>query len=758
MPLPSPILDDRSWDQLRGELVERIPVYTPEWTDHQASDPGITLLELFAFLGENLLYRFNQIPETTRLEFLRLLDLPLRPAEPAEALVSFVIESGTELIEHNDREVKAGAIPFEVLTETCVLPVTIAAFARMSADEPEPGEERDYADLAIDAYSLAADERPRYYRAQPLPEEPGAIASDPVDFDASVDGILWLAVVKGRRTDVRDLHGQVLNVGVIPADEAPLMADVDPCPGRDQPPAGPAIVWEASVAKMPGDSDKRPRYRPLRPAGDTTAGFQQPGVVRLELPEEGDFDLGDPTPEDVDLAGAGDLPPAIDDEDLASNVLFWLRAYRRDRESVGRLLWAGANAAEVRQQRPARPEYLGAGTGEPNQRMTLVNPNVVAGSLTVEVEERGIWKEWSEVDSFAGSGPDDRQYVLDPEAGVVRFGGVQGRPPQIGERVRALDYRYGGGAAGNVDPKAIEKIDRRGATIKVGNPLPASGGADAESVSEGLERIPGELRRRSRAVTADDFRELALAVPGAPVARAECLPRFHPHHSDEFEAPGVVSVVVWPHEDRRHPNAPRPGRSLLRRVCRALDACRLVTTELYVIPPTYHRVAVAIGLQVAPGFGVEAVRAWVELVVRQYLAPVPPYGPSGGGWPLGRRVHGPEVEAAALQVEGVEFLNGLRVAGRDAADTRWVEGTVQLQRYEVPELAEITVVEGDPLAPGVTIAPPAPLPAAPGKEPAPGPGGGVPGDGDGAPGGPGGVPVEPVRGVPIQIPRLRREC
>ena len=80
MPLRSPILDDRSYAQLRDELVARIPVYTPEWTDHHPSDPGITLLELFAFLGENLLFRFNQIPDATKLAFLRLLDIPLRPA------------------------------------------------------------------------------------------------------------------------------------------------------------------------------------------------------------------------------------------------------------------------------------------------------------------------------------------------------------------------------------------------------------------------------------------------------------------------------------------------------------------------------------------------------------------------------------------------------------------------------------------------------------------------------------------------------
>src|SRR5881392_1783724 len=88
MPLPVPILDDRSYLQLRDELVRRIPIYTPEWTDHNASDPGITLIELFAFLGENLLFRFNQIPETTKLAYLKLLQIPMRPAVPARAMLT----------------------------------------------------------------------------------------------------------------------------------------------------------------------------------------------------------------------------------------------------------------------------------------------------------------------------------------------------------------------------------------------------------------------------------------------------------------------------------------------------------------------------------------------------------------------------------------------------------------------------------------------------------------------------------------------
>ena len=95
MALISPVLDNRSYEQLRDELIGRIPVYTTEWTDHNESDPGITLLELFAHLGESLLYRFNQIPETTKIEVLRLLNVRPRPPQPARALLATSTELRT---------------------------------------------------------------------------------------------------------------------------------------------------------------------------------------------------------------------------------------------------------------------------------------------------------------------------------------------------------------------------------------------------------------------------------------------------------------------------------------------------------------------------------------------------------------------------------------------------------------------------------------------------------------------------------------
>ncbi|HEY4939543.1 MAG TPA: putative baseplate assembly protein, partial [Actinomycetota bacterium] len=334
------------------------------------------------------------------------------------------------------------------------------------------------------------------------------------------------------------------------------------------------------------------------------------------------------------------------------------------------------------------------------------------GSVVLDVEEVSGWVTWSPVEGFWASAEHDRHYVLDAEAGTVRFGnGIQGKAPQIGERIRARGYCFGGGAQGNVAAGAISKLDGAPAGVKVSNPFPAHDGAPAETITAALDRLPGELRRRDRAVTPSDFQELALATPGGRVGRAESLPLFHPANPG-VQAAGVVSVMVWPREDLRHPAAPMPERTLLSEVCSWLDARRLVTAELYVIPPTYHKVSVSVGLEAKDGFGVEALRRWVELVIRQYLAPLPPFGPDGNGWPLGRRVYGPELEAAALQVEGIDFLRGLRVAGL-GSDGTWVTGTVDLLPYEVPELAEITVVAGmDPLPPGVPLGPP-PTPSVP---------------------------------------------
>lgn len=717
MTLNRPVLDDRSYEQLRSDLVARIPVYAPEWTDHNASDPGITLLELFAFLGENLLYRFNQIPEATQLEFLRRLQIPLHPATPARTLVSFTTKVMTGVGVETGSVVTAGEVKFETLNEVRVLPVTAFAVGKIAEALPDEGsEEAQFFEQAYRRRGLDSADETAPYRSRILWEEDVGMA---IDFDHAVDGMLWVPVLAEKAEQVAAVrtalasHAEaplLLNIGFVPDSRLQPDEEITPpefaqrfrCPGTGASGSdAQAVEWQIWSGLS---ADNSPTYRALRLEGDTTAGLTREGIVRLRLPRDLD-ELGSFPIDDLDVIGTGELPPPLDDE-YNERVVLWLRAFRHDGRRFGRVRYVGANAAQVEQRLSARPEFLGTGTGQPNQSYSLVNTQIEPGSVVLEVEDAGGWRPWEAVDGFFASGEGDRHFVVDTAAGTVTFGnGLQGFVPQIGQRIRVTAYRHGGGMAGNVAPEAIDKLSP-GKAVKLSNPLPAHGGANAETIGQALDRIPGELRRRDRAVTESDFKELALLAPGANLARSECLPRYHPAFPDE-ESAGVVSLIVWPTSDADNPNAPLPDRNQLRNVCRFLDARRLITTELYVLPPVYRRVAVAVGVKVRPGYGIDAVRHWVELVIRQFLAPLPPFGPSGQGWPLGRRVHGPELEAAAHQVEGVEYLEGLELVGWDA-DGNPLRTTVPLAKNEVPELTGITVESGPiTVDPGSLIAPPA---------------------------------------------------
>ena len=137
MSLRPPRLDDRRYQDLRDDLVRRIPVHTPEWTDYNPGDPGITLLELFADLGETLLERFNRVPEAARLAFLELLGLSPKSAQVATALVKLELprkEAGPVLVPWGPFEPRlrlaAGPVAFEAIEEITVLPLELQTWIK----------------------------------------------------------------------------------------------------------------------------------------------------------------------------------------------------------------------------------------------------------------------------------------------------------------------------------------------------------------------------------------------------------------------------------------------------------------------------------------------------------------------------------------------------------------------------------------------------------------------------------------------------
>ncbi|RZU11353.1 putative phage baseplate assembly protein [Kribbella rubisoli] len=722
MTITGPTLDDRTYEQLREELIRRIPVYTPEWTNHNESDPGIALVELFASLGESLLYRFNQIPDTTKIAFLNLLGVRPRPPQLAGTLLVATTDRPAGVQVLRGTRATAGAVEYETVNELRAWPLRATAAGKLCVptdidlDERERLRERRRREDA-DLRQRAALRRPAadvsnptcFYRTQVLPDDP-TTTEPALDVSRTADRSLWLALVADHPFDASQLSGQTLFIGVAFDEKLPRPFDLDSVearPGKKwisdelttDPPETRWELWSGP------DAPAQQTMLSLTVVNDSTRGMTTTGVVEVELPQ--DFPL-----QSKGAVPLGDYysPPPMDDPKVAANIIGWLRVQRPRSENDGihGVRWVGLNAVQVEQAVTARPELLGVGSSEPGQTFQLTKAPVLSGTVRLDVEENGDWRQWTEVETLATSREDDAHFSVEAQTGLVRFG-MRSRVPQLGQRVRVVSYRYGGGAAGNVPRGAINALTGV-ASVTVTNVLPARGGADSVTLAAALSDIPGRVHRRDRAVVAEDFGSLACEVSG--VSRADTLSLFHPDTPTVRRA-GAVSVVIFPDEDLRSPEAPLPDSDLLRRVATYLDPRRLVTTELYVIPPTYREIAVAVGIRVREGYQVDAVRRWVELLLRQYLAPVPPFGPSGRGWPLGRAVRRAELEAIAVQVDGVDSVEGDLQLARRLGSAWDVQQTVELSRWEIPQLSTMTVVRGTPLPVGTGYTPP----PDPGKDP-----------------------------------------
>lgn len=106
MPLTLPNLDDRRYADLVEEARALIPGYAPQWTNHNPSDPGITLIELFAWLSEMLIYRLNRVSDDNLRSFLKLLNgTEWTPSGPTPEALAADIRASVQALRRQDRAV-----------------------------------------------------------------------------------------------------------------------------------------------------------------------------------------------------------------------------------------------------------------------------------------------------------------------------------------------------------------------------------------------------------------------------------------------------------------------------------------------------------------------------------------------------------------------------------------------------------------------------------------------------------------------------
>lgn len=674
MPLVAPNLDNRKFQDIVDEAKKRIPFYLEEWTDHNVSDPGVTMIELFAWMNEALIYRLNRVPERHYVQFMNLLGITLEEPKPARAPVSFWLS--TPLSNTPEGETPATvSIPANTQVATLQTEVIESVVFSSEAEFIIQAPEFD----TIYQLNQNGDEGPNEIVARFVERgvsEFPAFSQRPQPDDAVVFGFK------------NDLSHHILGFQI----------DCVPKEGTNIDPTKPPYVWEAlqDDNKWVGcDIDI-----------DETKGLNAPGQIRIHLPKmhlaarpgKKQTTKGGPKRYWVRLRLR-----ALDERDAKQGITPYNKTPRL--KQIQPFTVGGTTMATHAEQ--VEKEILGTSDGLAGQRFQLQAAPILGRersrgeTLYVEVpnDEEEPLQIWKEVPSFSESGFRERHFTLDSLTGELQLGPAIPEPdgtikqygaiPPRGARLYFRRYRHGGGNKGNVDAGAIETLKTSLPYVsRVRNRAMAKGGLDAERLDSARLRTQHLLRSRDRAVTEADFEFLAKACLKDRIERVKCL---QPRPSEAGRvAAGEVYVLVIPKVDRParllQPRELRLDEADRTEILRHLNERRLLTTRLDVRVPAYVPAMVEVSVGIAPEGDETAVRTEILNRLYKFLNPLVGWHDETG-WPFGRNLFVSDIYPCLQGIPNVQFIRDIQLFESS-------RGSQRRQTNEIEVLTHGMIVSG----------------------------------------------------------------
>lgn len=665
-----PRLDDQKYTEIVEAAKRRIPVIFPEWTDFNEHDPGITIIELFAWLKEMQQYTLDRIPDSTREAMLLLAGAePRRPA-PAKTRLGF-----------------SGDVPGR-------LP---AGSSAVSADGTEFTLTEPFVSQEFSVRSVFMRSAEGFVDVTGISAEPGTAF---YPFGAELD-------CAGRSLFIQtDAPVQELTLDIIADDRCEVARN--PYDSEDGAPR--RIVWEYSTAGG---------FRECTVLRDETHGLSFSGRLTLhtgddmaacqaEVPAAGIWLRAR-----VEYGGCEDMP-------LLSGIFTnTVELTQKHRESAFRDVFLEDGRAEVEDvlavsgQRMVMlrdehgwldipdPEeeitgsrvrfdlsqYSGmtSGDGSPDVRVIFCTNDfgnriafssdglscqefpfdpegtLISEDLHVMVRDRSDssfprWNEYSYIDDLARAGAYDRVFTYDEKRRVIAFGDNEnGEVPPIGnDNILIISCSLTSGAHGNISAGNLSEIRTESGSFAVTQPMAAGGGCDRESYEASLRRFRYELSDCRRAVSAEDCRRLALRTPGLRIADVRAIPFFDPddQYAPKEKLRDVMTLAVLPYSRSRFPV---PDEGFLAAVRNHMEKSRLLTVELKTCAPLY--VMINISAEIICGSSeVGQVRKNAEQLLRGMFSIYSGDGRSRFGEP----VREADLIAGLCSVEGVlavKYLN-----------------------------------------------------------------------------------------------------
>jgi hypothetical protein len=707
-------LDDKKWDELVEEARILLARYGKDWTDHNIHDPGITFIELFAWLAEMQIYQLNRVTDANYKKFLKLVGIYPADIEPARVDITFrdateEIKAGESLV----TEIGGEKIYFE--TEENLTPTSARLKKIITVTDSQ----------TID--NTSTNEKDGVYFA-PFGGKASPGVTLKLGFDKPLD-----------ETEVKITF--VLFEKDLPAPGSHVDEIAQVIPSAE-------VTWEYISGG---------KWQEIHIKKDTTLAFNKSGRIVLDglsdmsdegglywircRLKEGSYEI---VPfidkiclntisavqieriNDESLGTGNGKPgyavklknnPAIKDalfrvEDVLDWIAFLkqlkdqdtkkepnpgkrilskfdqktltlINEWKEDKEPDDALKYATIES--LNKVLESRNLYDSESFKDidfadvpkkildknldiiPTEELKILNrflieaayPGKIAKNrLIIRInKENSEWECWYQVDDFESSGPDDTHYIFDPEKNEITFGnGLNGRIPGENENINT-SYIITLGSKGNI-PSGQKFNSVSAGNIQGNNLKDATGGKDAESVEHAKARAKKDCREIYRAITSNDYEYLARSTPGLRIDRAKAIPNYNPDYPCVV-FPGAVSVVVVPHT--RQGTDSIPGDDFLMTVSNHLNKHRLVTADVHVIGPEYITISVKCKVRVLKKSSPAMVEERIKKALEDFLDPIKG-GTDGKGWPFGRPVYPSEIYQKIDDVEGVDYATDVSIS------------------------------------------------------------------------------------------------
>lgn len=477
-------LDDKTFEEIVKDSRLMIPQFAREyWTDHNVHDPGITFLELFAWLAEMQMYQLNRVTDNNYRKFLKLVGITPYDARPAKVDITFDMKNNTIFDAKNDAKLEKGT---EIVTELDGTKITF------ETEEDINLIQSNLTSIITRSNSKVID-----------------------NTDANKEDDIYFAAFGEKGST-----GSTLELGFdkpLPKKDVQitfnLFDEALPFPGNDsaEPSISVSIVWEY----LNGE-----KWKELTIKKDTTLALNRSGSIVFE---------GSPDMDEKDKYywircrwkdGIYEIKPLIN-----SILLNTVPAVQL--ENINELEY-GLGEPDQKIELSKKPVITGS-------------LKVFIGFSDAKEDA------WVEKDDFESSGPEDKHYLFNPDKGEITFGnGLNGMIPPESQKIR-ISYKATLGQKGNISSGQKWIINKTGfRSIPGKNFKQAAGGRNAESIEQAKSRAKKDFRDLYRAITSEDYEKLALSTPGLRVARAKTIPDYNPEYSC-IDIPGSVTVVIVPY-------------------------------------------------------------------------------------------------------------------------------------------------------------------------------------------------------------------